>query len=95
MARTIVEITAFAASLMLCAPGFASARPCHAVDRRGSVIWRAPMFIGRDYGAQVPNAMVLRPDPTVQYGYIKNPEMTSGSLGAMLQGKNPAAGALP
>jgi hypothetical protein len=95
MARTSAKIAAFAAALMLCAPGFASARPCHAVHGRGSMIWRAPTLIGRDYRAQTSNAIGLRPDLMVQYGYIKNPERTSGSLGAMLHGKNPAAGALP
>jgi hypothetical protein len=94
MARTSAKIAAFAAALMLCAPGFASACPCHAVHGRGSMIWQAPTLIGRDYGARTSNAIGL-PDPMVQYGYIKNPERTSGSLGAMLQGKNPAAGVLP
>lgn len=35
------------------------------------------------------------PDFAVQYGYVANPAMASGSFGAMLQGKNPAAGAIP
>lgn len=33
------------------------------------------------------------PDWKVQYGYVKGP--ASGSLGAMLEGRNPAAGAIP
>jgi hypothetical protein len=37
----------------------------------------------------------LPPDFTVQYGCIEHPEMMGGSLGAMLRGENPAAGALP
>ncbi|QBR72258.1 hypothetical protein CU048_14320 [Beijerinckiaceae bacterium] len=94
MARTIGKIAIFTAGLMLCASGFASARPCH-VRRHGSLTRRPSVFIGRELGPQAPDVTELRPDPTAQYGYIKNPEMMGGSLGAMLQGKNPAAGALP
>jgi hypothetical protein len=35
------------------------------------------------------------PDWTVQYGRISNPRGASGSFGAMLEGRNPAAGAIP
>lgn len=36
-----------------------------------------------------------KPNFLIQYGYIKDPERASGSMGAMLQGRNPAAGAIP
>ncbi len=52
-------------------------------------------LIGHEDRAFAPQSASLRPDFTVQYGYVANPEKASGSLGAMLQGKNPAAGALP
>jgi hypothetical protein len=52
-------------------------------------------LIGHEDRAFAPQFASLRPDFTVQYGYVANPEKASGGLGAMLQGKNPAAGALP
>jgi hypothetical protein len=93
MTRTLANIAAAVAVLMLYAPGIVSACPLHGGYRRGFRSGRAPMFIGREERA--PATQFGAPDFTVQYGYVANPGMTSGSLGAMLQGRNPAAGALP
>jgi hypothetical protein len=93
--RMIAGIAAAAAVLMLCAPGPASAHPRHRIHRHDFISRRTPEYIHCDGKAGAAEYSGVRPDFTVQYGCIEHPEMMSGSLGAMLQGKNPAAGALP
>ena len=93
MTRILANIAASAAILMLFAPGPVSAYPRHGAHRR--VITRVPGYIRCEDRARAAQFSELRPDFTVQYGCIEHPEMMSGSLGAMLQGKNPAVGALP
>ena len=44
---------------------------------------------------EAPQAARVVPDWTVQYGQVTNPHGSSGSFGAMLEGRNPAAGAIP
>ena len=95
MTRILANIAASAAILMLCAPGPVSAYPRHGAHRRGFITRRVPGYIRCEDRARAAQFSELRPDFTVQYGCIEHPEMMSGSLGAMLQGKNPAAGALP
>ena len=90
MTRTIAIVTAATAVLMLFPPGLVS--PC---PRHGWHHTQMNTLIGHEDRAVAPQSASLLPDFTVQYGYVANPEKASGSLGAMLQGKNPAAGALP
>ncbi|WP_395665836.1 hypothetical protein [Methylocella sp.] len=44
-------------------------------------------------GCPIPPPTQQKPDWRVQYGCVIGP--ASGSLGAMLEGRNPAAGAIP
>lgn len=95
MTRTIAAIAVSAAVLMLCAPGLASVCPPHGGHRRGYSIGRAPKHIRCEDGARAAQSSRPPPDFAAQYGCIEHPEMMGGSLGAMLRGENPAAGALP
>ncbi len=95
MTRILTSVAASAAVLMLFAPGPVSAYPRHGAKRRGFITRRVSGYIRCEDRALAAQFSEFRPDFTVQYGCIDPPEMMSGTLGAMLQGKNPAAGALP
>lgn len=85
------------AALMLCilgaVPAAAGRHHCRFWAARAH--WRAHSRFNALGGIQSPQpfAPLPVPDLTVQYGYVREP--ASGSLGAMLQGRNPAAGVLP
>ena len=96
MTRILANIAASAAVLMFFAPGPVSAYSRHGAHRRGFITRRVPGYIRCEDRTRAAQFSELRPDFTVQYGCIDPPpDMMSGGLGAMLQGKNPAAGALP
>jgi hypothetical protein len=48
-----------------------------------------------DYDQLAREGRAVVPNFAVQYGCVLHPEVASGSLGAMLRGENPAAGAIP
>jgi hypothetical protein len=48
-----------------------------------------------DYAQLAREGRPVAPDFAVQYGCVIHPELASGSLGAMLQGRNPTAGDIP
>jgi hypothetical protein len=100
MTRRTANIVASITCLMLCVLSPVLARPRHEGYRRNFVMRRTPKFIPRRFMRCEDRAIANRynpapPDFTVQYGCIEHPEMMGGSLGAMLRGENPAAGALP
>ena len=95
MTRRIANIATSIAVLMLCAPSLVFACPRHGGYRRNLMMRRAPKSIRCEDRALAARYNQLPPDFTVQYGCIEHPEMMGGSLGAMLRGENPAAGALP
>lgn len=99
----VAEVTVLAAFCILCSAGLGFAHARHASHVRGLSIRKARMFAAP---ANLPSCPPIYcaparasrpgiPDFTVQYGYVANPGMASGSIGAMLQGRNPAAGAVP
>ena len=48
-----------------------------------------------DYAQLAREGRPVTPNFAVQYGCVIHPELASGSLGAMLQGRNPTAGDIP
>ncbi len=98
MMSKAAEILLLAVFLVMSAAnvGMASALHAPSVKNCSTQMSRALRMRGwHAYLGPMPSPAPRIPDFTVQYGYIANPEMVSGSLGAMLQGKNPAAGAIP
>lgn len=107
MMRRNANVAAFIMLLTLCAPGFTLACPRHGACHRKFVTRRISKSARIFNSTRIPKtarcedqASAARydqgpPDLTVQYGCIEHPEMMSGSLGAMLRGENPAAGAIP
>jgi hypothetical protein len=89
------SIAASAAILMNCTPSPLFACPRHGGIRRHFMSRRSPETIRCEDRARAAQFNESPPDFTVQYGRIEHPEMMGGSLGAMLRGENPAAGALP
>jgi hypothetical protein len=92
-----MEIAAVAVCLALSPAGLASAHPRRASRPRqafsGGNDAFAPALARNAIGAQQTAGVI--PDWTVQYGVVTNPRGSSGSFGAMLEGKNPAANAVP
>jgi hypothetical protein len=95
MAGRIVNIAATIVVLMLCAPGLVFASPGHRDYPRNTAVRRTAGAVRCEDRALAARYNKSPPDFTVQYGCIEHPEMMGGSLGAMLRGENPAAGALP
>jgi hypothetical protein len=99
MSRSI-EIAALAICLAQCPAGVAAAhawraaRPEHRLFRKNKEAAHALVHASSGAaGAQ--QAVDAVPDWTVQYGQVTNPRGASGSFGAMLEGRNPAANAIP
>jgi hypothetical protein len=96
-ANKAMGLAAVAIWLALSPAGLASAdprrasRPRQALSRRDDA--DAHALARNAIGAQ--QTAGVTPDWTVQYGQISNPRGSSGSFGAMLEGKNPAANATP
>jgi len=98
LASKMAEVAVLSALCVLCSTGFGLVQARHAPRVRGLSIRRvhAPAaHAGLVYGPPLRPRPQIIPDFTVQYGYVSNPGMASGSFGAMLQGRNPAAGAIP
>jgi hypothetical protein len=95
MTRMISNFMACAAVVVICVPGSVSSRSQQWAHRSGFISRRNLNTIRCEDQARTVKYSGLWPNFTVQYGCIENLEIMSGSLGAMLQGKNPAAGALP
>lgn len=84
MSRMIALILALAAAS---APLAAAARvrhSSHGAPRAERAAVPPTAFVGH-----------FEPDWRVQYGVVSNPRGASGSFGAVLDGRNPAAGAIP
>lgn len=92
-----LTIGAFALCFGLSAIGSASAhspaslRTQHNSFQGADLSANSPAFNASGAG-RTANAI---PDWTVQYGIVTNPRGASGSFGAMLEGRNPAANAVP
>jgi hypothetical protein len=98
MTSKMAEIAVLSALCVLCSVGLGSTHARHVSRVPGSSSRGAPMPLppaGLAYGPLARGPHPVIPDFTVQYGYVANPGMASGSFGAMLQGRNPAAGAIP
>lgn len=95
MIKTI-ELAALAAFLALGPASFATAqvhrlpRPRQSCFRRHQAFERTTPPLVRKIQPQAAHEV---PDWTVQYGHVFNPRGASGSFGAMLEGRNPAANA--
>ena len=92
----MAQIAALAAGLAASACGVAAAHPRWAPrrDALDHVSARATCPTP-DYAQLAREGRPVVPDFTVQYGCVLHPELASGSLGAMLRGENPTAGAIP
>ena len=92
----MAQIAALVFGLALSPCGMAAAHP-RSAERRGipdyaSVMATCPT---PDYAQLAREGRPVVPDFAVQYGCVLHPERASGSLGAMLRGENPTAGAIP
>lgn len=92
----MAQITALALGLALSPCGFAAAHP-RLAPRRDIPDYASAMATcpTPDYEQLAREGRPVVPDFTVQYGCVLHPERASGSLGAMLRGENPTAGAIP
>ncbi len=92
----MAPISALAFGLALIPWGLAAAHPRSAPPRgapdHASAMATCPT---PDYEKLARAGHPVVPDFTVQYGCVLHPERASGSLGAMLRGENPTAGAIP
>lgn len=98
MTDKAAKIIILSAICVLCSTGVGLAHVRHAPCARGFSIRKAGAPtppVGLAYRPPARGGPPPAPDFTIQYGYVANPAMASGSLGAMLQGRNPAAGAIP
>lgn len=96
MGANLAKIAAFAAAVLIGSTASGLAKVHHLPRSRGASHWACPCAAQPrpDWVASrfVEGAAAV-PDFRVQYGYVAGP--ASGSLGAMLEGRNPAAGAIP